>query len=154
MEAFHRLKRSLKEWHIHLIFCSLGSVSYELARSGLFDLEGTSEVVQLLDNPANPHTSPRSSPGDHLNLSLVMSHPSVQNFDTLNEALEYCENLLVAEYYHVKAEFVDVLHSSHINTNQGDDALSLRSNQVRDAALRVLKGTFSLSFCNNSYYFD
>ncbi|TPX30574.1 hypothetical protein SmJEL517_g05888 [Synchytrium microbalum] len=66
MEAFLRIKRTLRERNTHLVFCGLGTIGKELANVGVVDRDD----------------------GDWVHV-----------FGTLNGALEWCENVLLAAYY-------------------------------------------------------
>ncbi|KAJ3040061.1 hypothetical protein HDV00_011510 [Rhizophlyctis rosea] len=78
LETFLRIKRMLKEQQTHLVFSGLGNVGRELAKSGIFTDE---------DDESEEEGS---------------GH--VHNFGNLNEALEWCENRLLAIYYKRRME--------------------------------------------------
>ncbi|KAI9106194.1 sulfate transporter family-domain-containing protein [Phlyctochytrium arcticum] len=69
LESFHRIKRMLGETNTHLVFAGLTMVGSTLMRSGIFDIEEDDETH------------------------------NVHNFETVNEALEWCENQLLVTYY-------------------------------------------------------
>ncbi|KAI9337871.1 sulfate transporter family-domain-containing protein [Zopfochytrium polystomum] len=129
MEAFHRLKRLLVGRGIQLIFCDLGVVGAELARSGIF--EDSTEEASNAEGPA-------------ADLILAAQHQMVHNFETLNEALEYCENELLANLYRIESE--EKLALSQSSTRSSDRMLTIntvgwdspRSSQIRTAASAVL----------------
>lgn len=73
LETFLRIKRMVRERSTHLVFCGLSGVGRELVKSGIF----------------------RSD--DEADYEGGSSH--VHNLGTLNEALEWCENRLLATYY-------------------------------------------------------
>ncbi|KAI8815325.1 sulfate transporter family-domain-containing protein [Cladochytrium replicatum] len=97
VEAFLRVKRVLTERRIHLVFSGLGDVARELAKAGVFDpptgnQHGPANGTEVEDQA---HESLTSS-----HLPNGVGHISyTNNFATLDQALEWCENILLATYY-------------------------------------------------------
>ncbi|KAJ3279289.1 hypothetical protein HK104_001585 [Borealophlyctis nickersoniae] len=87
LETFLRIKRILRERATHLVFCGLSGVGRELMQSGIFDEAEEEEDVD----------EERAQGG-------MGKGSGVHNFGTLNEALEWCENRLLAAYYKRKSE--------------------------------------------------
>ncbi|KAJ3008097.1 hypothetical protein HKX48_008773 [Thoreauomyces humboldtii] len=122
LESFHRIKRTLRERHIHLVFAGLTVVGKTLAQSGIFDEE--EEDGEIL----------------------------VHAFEDVNESLEWCENQLLVTYYRrmaVKDGAVEASETRDIpkrpsrRLSKLDDAsaglgVTPRQKQVHQAASLVL----------------
>ncbi|KAJ3057146.1 hypothetical protein HK097_000074 [Rhizophlyctis rosea] len=101
LETFLRIKRMLKKQQTHLVFSGLGSVGRELVKSGIF----TSEDDESEEGEGSGH---------------------VHNFGNLNEALEWCENRLLAIYYRRRTE--KVLKSAGVDIPNKERTASASSN--------------------------
>ncbi|KAJ8330548.1 hypothetical protein O5D80_001526 [Batrachochytrium dendrobatidis] len=73
LESFQRIRRVINQRKAHLVFCGLGMLYRDVIKSGVFD--GVED-----DDAVEPYVD-------------------VHNFNTLNEALEWCENVLLEAYY-------------------------------------------------------
>jgi sulfate permease, SulP family len=85
LETFQRIKRNLMHTSTHLVFCGASILDQELRVSGIFDFEE-----------------------DEVGSTLL-----VHVFETLNDALEWCENYLLSTYY-VKSNKVTSVPKSGI----------------------------------------
>ncbi|KAJ3414674.1 hypothetical protein HDV05_006209 [Chytridiales sp. JEL 0842] len=113
LEAFHRLKRQLSEKDIHLVFCEVGVIGRELAKSGLFDsdqIHNDEELVHIR-TPETSYGELDLEAHDERTHDTTHTHTStelmVHNFKTLNQALEYAENCLLASLFQVKSSWID-----------------------------------------------
>ncbi|KAJ3196507.1 hypothetical protein HK101_008690 [Irineochytrium annulatum] len=123
LEAFHRLKRLLIEHQVHLIFCEMGAIASDLAQSGIFSEH----------DPDVPHPSLESGgPG---------GETKVHSFESLNQALEFCENSLLVTFFRVKVEKEEAEVSGGLVDvgMTGASSGSPRMTELRKVASRILK---------------
>ncbi|KAI8927111.1 sulfate transporter family-domain-containing protein [Entophlyctis helioformis] len=81
LESFQRIKRILASRQAHLVFCSLGALQDNLVKAGVFDIQRGHADMESPDGDRRLHAS------------------FVNNFETLDGALEYCENCLLETFY-------------------------------------------------------
>jgi SulP family sulfate permease len=84
VETFVRIKKHLEETKTHLVFCELNAIETALRETGIFDLD---------DN--------------------VADRTFVHIFESINDALEWCENSLLESYFKKSAR--SPVHSMAIN---------------------------------------
>jgi SulP family sulfate permease len=119
LETFLRIKRNLAKRKMHLIFCGLASLGHEIQLSGIFE---------DLDDGVED--------GD----SSVLVH----SFNSLNDALEWAENYLLATYY-IKSKIIGP-KSIPTTSKSGAPRLSLlipetpRSELIHKAADMIMQG--------------
>nr|KAJ3422856.1 hypothetical protein HK105_005940 [Polyrhizophydium stewartii] len=87
LESFQRTKRLISNHNSHLVFCGLGPLYNDVVKSGVFDAADDDDVESDQDG--------RISRGDFEDALPA----NVHSFATLNEALEWCENVLLETFY-------------------------------------------------------
>ncbi|KAJ3333512.1 hypothetical protein HDU76_007278 [Blyttiomyces sp. JEL0837] len=119
MEAFLRLKKSLIEHQIQLVFCNLGDIGADFAKFGVFDTDP-------MKHPANN--------GASLIPSLA-SLQTIQNFESVDDALEYCENTLLCFCYEAQTSAIMSIPSHR----QIEDHISFswRTNKILSATSKI-----------------
>ncbi|KAJ3156911.1 hypothetical protein HDU86_003446 [Geranomyces michiganensis] len=102
LESFHRIKRTMRERRIHLVFAGLSVVGRTLAQSGIFEDEEEEENVEDHEAVAGENASlPASSSVSSLPALFVTPKEEqlVHAFGDVNQSLEWCENQLLVTYY-------------------------------------------------------
>jgi hypothetical protein len=126
---------------MHLIFCEVGMIGRELAKSGIFDVDEFHNEEEVVHIGAPHRRSSHDLDLESRHMETVAAgnrsngdEPLVHNFKTLDQALEYSENCLLSDLYKVKAKWIEAgkpiphsLASSSEGVLHGRDISSLKA---------------------------